>query len=82
MTDKIEDKDVSVVAKENQPLTGKQKLMFTLICWGVQSWSQAKSFKTNGYTQKYIDSTKAMYFGLTIYGIIITLFILTLIMSK
>lgn len=55
MTDKFEEKEQSNRTKKNQPLIVKQKLMFGLICWGVQSWSQAKSFKTNGYDQKYID---------------------------
>ncbi len=57
-----------------------QKLLFGMICWGVQSWSQAKSFKTNGYDQKYTDAKKAMYTGLVIYGLGITLFILILLL--
>jgi hypothetical protein len=79
MTDKLEVKEPADITKKNQPLTGKQKLLFGMICWGVQSWSQAKSFKTNGYDQKYIDSKKAMYTGLVIYGLGITLFILILL---
>jgi len=55
MTDKFEEKEPSDMTKKNKPLTAKQKLLFGIACWGVQSWSQAKSFKTNGYDQKYID---------------------------
>lgn len=81
MTDNFEEKEQSRITKKDQPLTVKQKLMFGMICWGVQSWSQANSFKTNGYDQKYIDSTKAMYTGLAIYGLSITLFILILLVQ-
>ena len=79
MTDTIEELELLDKTKNNQPLTRKQKLLFGMICWGVQSWSQAESFKTNGYDQKYIEAKKAMYTGLTIYGIGITLFIMLLI---
>jgi hypothetical protein len=79
MTDTIKEKELFHKTKKNQSLTRKQKLLFGMICWGVQSWSQAESFKTNGYDQKYIEAKKAMYTGLTIYGIGITLFILLLI---
>ena len=75
-------KEESDITKKNQPLSSRQKFMFGMICWGVQSWSQAKSFKTNGYDQKYIDATRAMYTGLIIYGLGITLFILMLVLFK
>jgi len=64
--------------KNSQPLTTMQKLMFGLVCWGTESWSQAKSFKANGYDQKYTDATKSMYTGLAIYGLAIVLFVLIL----
>ena len=80
MNDKLKQKNSSDRTKKNQPLTRKQKLMFGLICWGVQSWSQAESFKANGYDKKYTDSKKAMYTGLAIYGMAITLFVLTLLL--
>jgi len=79
MNDTFDEKEQIDKAKKNQTLTRKQKFLFGMICWGVQSWSQAESFKTNGYNQKYIDAKKAMYTGLTIYGIGITSFILLLI---
>ncbi|MEJ6735947.1 MAG: hypothetical protein QNK84_02765 [Flavobacteriales bacterium] len=79
MTDKFEEQELSDKTKNKQPLTGKQKLLFGMVCWGVQSWSQAKSFKANGYDQKYIDARKAMHTGLAIYGLGITLFILLLL---
>lgn len=66
--------------KKNKPLTTKQKLFFGVACWGVQSWNQTQNFKNNGYNQKYIDSKKAMYIGLAIYGLGIALFILILIL--
>ena len=79
MTDKFEEQELSDKTKNKQPLTGKQKLLFGLVCWGVQSWSQAKSFKANGYDQKYIDARNAMHTGLAIYGLGITLFMLLLL---
>ncbi|MGB5243747.1 MAG: hypothetical protein WBN50_09030 [Lutimonas sp.] len=79
MTDTLDEREQIDKTKNNQPLTRRQKLLFGMICWGVQSWSQAESFKANGYNQKYIEAKKAMYTGLTIYGIGITLFILLLI---
>ena len=79
MTDNFEEKEPSNKTNNNQPLTRMQKLLFGMVCWGVQSWSQAESFKANGYDQKYIDARKAMYTGLAIYGLGITLFILLLL---
>jgi hypothetical protein len=79
MTDQIEEKEPSDKTKSNQPLSGMQKLLFGMVCWGVQSWSKAGDFKANGYDQKYIDARKAMHTGLAIYGLGITLFILLLL---
>ena len=59
MTDKSKEKETSELNKKIQPLTGKQKFMFGLICWGVQSWGQAKSFKTQGYDQKNKEAITA-----------------------
>lgn len=70
------------MTKANQPLTARQKLLFGMVCWGVQSWSQSNSFKTNGYNQKYMDSRRAMHTGLAIYGIGISLFILILFLMR
>lgn len=81
MTDKFEEKVPSGKTKNKQTLTGMQKLLFGMVCWGVQSWSQADSFKVNGYDQKYIDAKKAMYIGLTIYGLGIISFILLLLFA-
>lgn len=78
MTKKTEQPDI---AKSDQPLAGMQKLFFGLVCWGVESWSKAKNFKTNGYTQKYVDARNAMHTGLAIYGAIITVLILALLFS-
>jgi len=79
MTDTFEEKELLDKTKKNQLLTRKQKLLFGMICWGIQSWSQAESFKTNGYEMKFIEARKAMRTGLTIYALGITLFILLLI---
>jgi len=79
MTDKFEEKEPSDKIKSNQPLSGMQKLLFAMFCWGVQSWNHAGNFKANGYDQKYIDARKAMYTGLVIYGLGIVLFILLLL---
>ncbi len=82
MVAKIEDREQFDINKKNQPLTPNQKLLFGLICWGVQSWSKANRFKTNGYDQKYIDSKNAMYTGLVAYSLSITLFVLILFLLK
>lgn len=68
--------------RNNQPLTINQKIMFGLFCWGKQSHGQADNFKTNGYNQKYVDAKKSMKTGLVVYGLSITIFILTLIMLR
>jgi membrane protease YdiL (CAAX protease family) len=65
--------------KSNQALSMKQKLLFMIFCWGVQSWGQAANFKTLGYYQKHLDAKKAMYIGLVIYSISIMLFVLVLL---
>ena len=82
MTEQSKHKEQLDEIKKNLPLTRIQKLLFGMLCWGVQSWGQAKSFKTNGFDQKYKDAKKAMYTGLTFYGISITLFILILLYLK
>jgi len=69
-------------SKSKQHLTWRQKLLFGMVCWGVQSWSQVNSFKTNGYDQKYREAKKAMHTGLTVYGIGITIFILLALLYK
>ena len=69
MADKFEEKELSDKTKSNQHLTGMQKLLFGMVCWGVQSWSQAGYFKANGYDYKYIDARKAMHTGIAIYGL-------------
>lgn len=74
-----EEKVSSVELKKNQHLTGMQKLLFGMLCWGVQSWGQAKSFKENGYDQKYIDARKAMHTGIVIYAVSFTVFIVILL---
>jgi len=79
MTNKIEAKETLSEVKSSQPLSGKQKLLFAMFCWGVQSWSQAGNFKANGYDQKYRDARKAMHTGLILYGLGILLFILLLL---
>lgn len=66
----------------NQSLTSRQKFLFTVFCWGTQSWGQANTFKTNGYLQKHTEAKKAIRNGLIGYGISITLFILVLVYYK
>ena len=78
MTDKFEQKEPSDKIKNNQPLDGAQKALFTIFCWGVIPWSLAANFKTIGYDQKYIDARKALHTGLTIYGLGILLFMFIL----
>ena len=60
-------------------LDGMQKLLFGLVFWGVVPWSRARKFKAIGYQQKYVDATRSMYTGMVVYGISITIFILTLV---
>ena len=67
--------------KSKQPLTGRQKFLFGMLCWGVQSWGQVERFKTNGYDRKYHEAKKAMYIGMLIYGVGILLFILILVLN-
>ncbi|MFT6165838.1 MAG: hypothetical protein ACJASF_000521 [Vicingaceae bacterium] len=78
MTEQFQEKELSDKTKNIQPLTVKQKFLFGMLCWGIHSWSQAESFKTNGYEQKYKDARTSMRTGLIIYGISIALFILGL----
>jgi hypothetical protein len=82
MADKFEEKELSDKTKSNQPLTGMQKLLFGMVCWGVNSWGQADSFKANGYDRKHRDAVKAMHIGIATYSIGITLFILVLILLR
>ena len=82
MTEKLEEKESSKNAKINQPLSGMQKLLFGMVCWGVNSWGQADSFKANGYDRKHRDAVKAMHIGIATYSIGITLFILLLLFYK
>ena len=77
MTDKLEEQ--SDIKKSNQGLTSGQKFLFTMFCWGMQSWGQAKSFKTNGYDRKYDEAKRSMHTGLIMYGLVITLFITSLL---
>lgn len=79
MTNKIEEKEPSKELNSVQSLSARQKMLFTMFCWGVQSWGQADNFKANGYDQKYIDARKAMFTGLVIYSVGILLFILLLL---
>lgn len=77
MTNNIEE-EIQLDNTKNQPLTGMQKLLFGMLCWGVQTRSQIESFKANGYDRKYRDARKAMYTGFVIYGLGFILFILIL----
>ena len=79
MTHTISQEESLDNTKQTEPLSGRQKFMFTIICWGVQSWSQAGNFKANGYDRKYLEAKRAMHTGLVIYGIGILLFILLLL---
>ncbi len=49
MNEVFVEKELSIENIKDEPLTGLQKCLFGMICWGVQSWSQADSFKANGY---------------------------------
>ena len=81
MTNKLEEKNSLDNDKSKQPLTVRQKLLFGMVCWGVQSWGQAKKFKALGYDQKYIDARKSMYTGIVIYSISFIIFILLLLLK-
>jgi len=81
MTKILTENEEGNIIKKEKSLTPRQKFLFGMICWGVQSWSQAKKFKQDGYDQKYKDALRSMYTGLAIYGssiIILTLIILFL----
>lgn len=78
MNTKLKPEELADKNKKNQQLTAKQKLLFTMFCWGMQSWGQANNFKTNGYDQKYKEAKKAIHIGLSIYATGITLFVLLL----
>lgn len=82
MTHTIDQKSKTGYTKATQSLSAMQKLKFGMVCWGVQSWGQANSFKTNGYTQKYKEAKQAMHTGLFIYGLAITLFVASLAIKK
>ena len=82
MTDTSDEREQIDKTKKNQPLTRRQKLLFGMVCWGVNSWGQADSFKANGYDRKHRDAVKAMHIGIATYSIGITLFILVLILLR
>jgi hypothetical protein len=65
----------------HKSLTATQRLLFTLFCWGTQSWGQADNFEAKGYDQKSLEARKAMRLGLSMYAVIFTLFIAYLIIS-
>lgn len=77
MTETFEQKEDSNLS--NQPLDGRQKAYFTMIWWGIQCWSIVNGFKTNGYSRKYREATRAMFTGMSIYGIGILVFVLMLL---
>ena len=79
MTHTISQEEPIVHTKQTEPLSGRQKFIFTIICWGVESWGKARNFKASGYEQKYKDARKSMHTGLVIYGIGILLFVLLLL---
>ena len=76
MTDQIVEKELSDETKSSRSLTSMQKFLFGAVSFGAQSWMQAESFKTNGFDQKHKEAKKAIYTGLVIYGLSITLIIL------
>jgi hypothetical protein len=81
MTETLEHKEESNSARSNQPLDGREQLYFTMIWWGVESWSIVKGFKANGYNRKYREARRAMLTGVSVYGIAILLFILVLLLK-
>lgn len=82
MTNKINEIHPIEMFKSSQHLTAKQKVLFAIFSCGVQSWGQANNFETLGYDQKHKDAKKAMYIGLFIYGLAITLFLMFLLLKK
>jgi hypothetical protein len=82
MTDDSLEKNLSETNKKNRPLTGMQKLMFGMICWGVHTMSQVRSFETNGFDRKYLEAKKAIRIGMTVYTILITIFVILAILFK
>ena len=81
MTDKSPINEVSDKTKSIRPLTGGQKFLFGMICWGVQTRSQVESFRKNGFDQKYFDAKKAVRNGMIFYSIRITAFIVFLLVK-
>lgn len=79
MTNQFKEKETSDDIKSNLTLTRLQKIQFGMICWGVQTREQVKSFKTNGFNQKHIEAKKAIQFGLIVYAAVIITFMLWLI---
>ncbi|MDO7609766.1 MAG: hypothetical protein MUQ68_02845 [Crocinitomicaceae bacterium] len=82
MTDDSLEKNLSETNKKNRPLTGMQKLMFGMICWGVHTMSQVRSFETNGFDRKYLEAKKAIRIGMTVYAVLITIFVILAILFK
>ena len=78
MTATMEAKGAANNLKSNQSLSVRQKMMFGMFCWGVQSWHQAEMFKDKGFDRKYLDAKKALHTGLVAYGLGIVLFVLYL----
>lgn len=78
----MSEKETIEAAKSKKTLSGSQKLLFTIFCWGIHSWGQATNFKNQGYQQKYLDAKKAMYTGLVIYGVGIIIIILYLVLKN
>ena len=79
MKDTLGNKEQPNEARSNQPLEVKDKVYFTRVCWRVQSWSLVNSYKANGYSRKYKEARRAMFTGVTIYGIGTFIFILVLL---
>lgn len=82
MTDNFPEKNLSEINKKNRSLTGMQKFMFGMICWGVHTMSQVRSFENNGFDRKYLEAKKAIRIGMTVYAVLITIFVILAILFK
>ena len=82
MTDDFVEKSLSEINKKKRSLTGMQKLMFGMLCWGVHTMSQVRSFKNNGCDRKYLEAKKALRIGMLVYSVLITLFVILAILFK
>jgi uncharacterized BrkB/YihY/UPF0761 family membrane protein len=82
MTDDFLEKSLSEINKKKRSLTGMQKLMFGMLCWGVHTMSQVRSFKNNGFDRKYLEAKKALKIGMLVYAVLITLFVILAILFK